>query len=208
MIQLGPLGLKKGIKRIKNLLVEEISLVDSSAIRRRFLLIKRGSQEKDSVFLEKLDSTRRISSMELDEKLEDGETMIFERDEELTLPPDVVRTLKLIIGQLSKLIGYKTKVKYKYEKPTEKKSEEEPEKEIKSTTEEIQTAKAKAKETDKTKEKKVELEEKEVSKEIADALADLSKIVDSDVELDVKGIQEKIEDTLEKLKAGPGGEKE
>ncbi|GAH86689.1 unnamed protein product, partial [marine sediment metagenome] len=84
MIRLGPLGLKEGLKRIKNLIVEEISLVDRPAIRRRFLLIKRDPLE------ETLDSFKQGgSSMGFEEikDLETGELMVFERERSwLSLP--------------------------------------------------------------------------------------------------------------------------
>lgn len=65
MIRLGPLGLKRGLKRIKNLIVEEISLVDRPAIRRRFLLIKRDSSNEVSKRLEQLAEEFGLSSEEI-----------------------------------------------------------------------------------------------------------------------------------------------
>jgi len=216
MIQLGPKGLSQGLKRILNLLVEEISLVDKAAIRREFLLIKRDLPEA-------LDSQRGLSSMDLKDmsKLEDGEVMVFEKEEELALPPDVVRTLKLMIGQLSKLIGYKYKAKYQYTKPgSEKKEpaeteqakkpeeEEEPEKEKKKKEEEEE----KKRKQEKIQEQVIttpgprEIENAEVSKEVADSLTELSKLVDNDSELDTDAVQAKIGEIKEKLAEGSGGE--
>lgn len=65
MIQLGPLGLTRGLKRIKNLIVEEISLVDKPAIRRQFLLIKRDSPNEVAKKLEQLAEEFGLSSGEI-----------------------------------------------------------------------------------------------------------------------------------------------
>jgi len=206
MIQLGPEGLRRGLKRILNLLVEEISLVDKAAIRRKFLLVKRDETLQDF-------EQRRLGSMDFKDltQLKEGEEMVFEKEEELELPPDVVRTLKLIIGQLSKLIGYKAKVKYKYTKPGD---------EQKSTEAEQQKKKPEEEEEDPEEEKKKkkeetqavittpgpkEIENAEVSKELADSLTELSKLVDNDSELDSTVVQKKIDEIKEKLAGGSGG---
>jgi len=211
MIQLGPKGLSQGLKRILNLLVEEISLVDKAAIRRDFLLIKRDLPEA-------LHSQRGLSSMDLKEmsQLEDGEVMVFTKEEELALPPDVVRTLKLMIGQLSKLIGYKYKAKYQYTKPgSEKKEPEETEQAKKKEPEEEEEPeeeKKKAKKQEKIQEQVIttpgprEIENAEVSKEVADSLTELSRLVDNDSELDADAVQAKIGEIKEKLTEGSGGE--
>lgn len=208
MIQLGPLGLKRGLKRIKNLIVEEISLVDNPAIRRRFLLIKRDSPEEASSGLEQ----RRLSSMEFEEikDLEDGELMVFEREEELALPPDVVRQLKMVIGLLSKLIGYKYKAKYKYAKPAEKKSESEVEqaKKKKKDEEELPEEEKKKKEKKQEKETIIDIpkpEEKEVSQEVADSLKELKTLTENEAEIDNAEVKKKIDEIMEQLKAGSGG---
>lgn len=211
MIRLGPLGLKKGLKRIKNLIVEEISLVDRPAIRRRFLLIKRDSPK------EILDSfgQRGLSSMGFEEikDLETGELMVFEREEELALPPDVQRQLKMAIGLLTKLLGYKYKAKYKYTKPTDKKSEEEQAKRKPKPDEEEVPEEDKEKEK-KEKEKKQEKDSvlnipkaknPEVSKEVADSLKELKTLTENEAEIDNVAIQEKIGEIMEQLKASSGG---
>lgn len=215
MIQLGPEGLRRGLKRIRNLLVEEISLVDKAAIRREFLLIKRDFFPEASQNFEQ----RRISSMEFQEikELEEGEVMVFEKEEELALPPDVVRTLKLVIGQLSKLIGYKYKAKYKYTKPgSEKKSSTEVEQAKKKKPEEEEEPEEEKKKK-KTQEKihetatitppgSKEIENVEVSKELAESLKELSKLIEGEGELDPKAVQEKIDEVSEQLTVGSGGE--
>lgn len=214
MIQLGPEGLRRGLKRIRNLLVEEISLVDKAAIRREFLLIKRDFFPEASQDLQQ----RRLSSMDFQEikELEEGEVMVFEKEEELALPPDVVRTLKLVIGQLSKLIGYKYKAKYKYTKPgSEKKSSTEVEQAKKKPEEEEEPEEDKKKK--KTQEKihetttitppgSKEIENAEISKELAGSLKELSKLVEGEGELDPKAVQEKIDEMSEQLTVGSGGE--
>ena len=211
MIQLGPKGLSQGLKRILNLLVEEISLVDKAAIRRKFLLIKRDLPEA-------LDSQRGLSSMELKDmtELEDGEVMVFEKEEELALPPDVVRTLKLVIGQLSKLIGYKYKAKYKYTKPGDEKktsteTEQAKKKKPEEEEEEPEEEKKKKKKMEQTQEQIItppgskEIENAEVSKELAKSLKELSKLVEGEGELDPKAVQEKIDEMSEQLTVGSGG---
>ena len=126
MIRLGPKGLSEGLKRIRNLLVEEISLVDKAATRRKFLLIKRDNQNKP---LEVSDGElRRTNFMgfEVSKNLKIGETMEFERTEELGLPPDLERELKSIVGIISKCLGYKytTKSTYKQEGKDEQEKED------------------------------------------------------------------------------------
>jgi len=209
MIQLGPEGLRRGLKRILNLLVEEISLVDKAAIRREFLLIKRDFFPEASQ-----DSQRRLGSMDLKDmtQLEDGEVMVFEKEEELALPPDVVRTLKLIIGQLSKLIGYKYKAKYQYTKPgSEKKSTEAEQQKKKPEEEEEPEEEKKKKAQEKVQEQVIttpgprEIENAEVSKEIADSLTELSRLIENDSELDSDAVQKKIDEIKEKLVEGSGG---
>lgn len=212
MIQLGPEGLRRGLKRIRNLLVEEISLVDKAAIRREFLLIKRDFFPEASQ-----DSQRGLSSMDLKDmsELEDGEVMVFEKEEELALPPDVVRTLKLVIGQLSKLIGFKYKAKYKYTKPGSEKAPTETEQAKKKPEEEEEPEEDKKKK--KTQEKihttekitppgSKEIENAEVSKELTESLKELGKLVEGEGELDPKAIQEKIDEMSEELTVGSGSE--
>ena len=211
MIRLGPLGLKKGLKRIKNLIVEEISLVDRPAIRRRFLLIKRDSPKETSNSFEQ----RGFSSMGFEEikDLGTGELMVFEREEELALPPDVQRQLKMAIGLLTKLIGYKYKAKYKYTKPEDKKSEEEQAKRKKKPDEEEVPEEDKEKEK-KEKEKKQEkdnilnipkVKDAEVSKEVADSLKELKTLTENEAEIDNAKVQKKIDEIMEQLKVGSGG---
>jgi len=209
MIQLGPEGLRRGLKRILNLLVEEISLVDKAAIRREFLLIKRDFFPEASQ-----DSQRRLGSMDLKDmtQLEEGEVMVFEREQELALPPDVVRTLKLVIGQLSKLIGYKAKVKYKYTKPGDEQKSTEAEQQKKKPEEEEEPEEEKKKKKKEETQAVItppgskEIENAEVSKEIADSLTELSNLVNNDSELDSNLVQKKIDEIKEKLAGGSGGE--
>jgi len=125
MIRLGPKGLSEGLKRIRNLLVEEISLVDKAATRRKFLLIKRDNQNKP---LEVSDGElRRTNFMgfEVSKNLKIGETMEFERTEELGLPPDLERELKSIVGIISKCLGYKYKTKSTYKQEGKDEQEKE-----------------------------------------------------------------------------------
>jgi len=209
MIQLGPEGLRRGLKRILNLLVEEISLVDKAAIRREFLLIKRDFFPEASQ-----DSQRRLGSMDLKEmtQLEDGEVMVFEREQELALPPDVVRSLKLVIGQLSKLIGYKYNAKYQYTKPGSEKKSTEAEQQKKKPEEEEEPEEEKQKKAQEKVQEQVittpgprEIENAEVSKEIADSLTELSGLIEKDSELDSDAVQKKIDEIKEKLAEGSGG---
>jgi len=94
--------------------------------------------------------------------LETGELMVFEREEELALPPDVVRQLKMAIGLLTKLLGYKYKAKYKYTKPgEEKKSDEEQAKKKKPDEEVPETEEEKKEREKKEEEKKEKKQEKE-----------------------------------------------
>ncbi|MBA7496402.1 hypothetical protein ES702_07010 [subsurface metagenome] len=213
MIRLGPLGLKKGLKRIKNLIVEEISLVDRPAIRRQFLLIKRDSPNEVSNSFEQGGSSMGFEEVK---ELEDGELMVFEREEELALPPDVVRQLKMVIGLLSKLIGYKYKAKYKYTKPTEKKSDEEQAKKKPETEEEKREREKKEKEEKEKaeKEKKQEkdnilnipkTQDREVSKELADKVTELQTLTEKPEEMDFDKVQEKIDEIMGELKVGSGG---
>jgi len=216
MIRLGPLGLKKGLKRIKNLIVEEISLVDRPAIRRQFLLIKRDSPE------ETLDSFEQGgSSMGFEEikDLETGELMVFEREEELALPPDVQRQLKMAIGLLTKLLGYKYKAKYKYVIPTEKKSDEEQAKKKPDTEEEKRDREKKEKEEKEKaerekKEKKQEkdnilnipkTQDQEVSKELAEKVAELQTLTEKPEEMDMEKVQGILGEIVGELKVGSGG---
>lgn len=212
MIRLGPLGLKKGLKRIKNLIVEEISLVDKPAIRRQFLLIKRDSLK------ETLDSFEQGgSSMGFEEikDLETGELMVFEREEELALPPDVQRQLKMAIGLLTKLLGYKYKAKYKYTKPgEEKKSDEEqakkkkPDEEVPETEEEKKEREKKEKEKKQKKDNILNIpkaKDAEVSKEVADSLKELKILTENEAEIDNVAVQKKIGEIMEQLKASSGG---
>lgn len=209
MIQLGPEGLRRGLKRILNLLVEEISLVDKAAIRREFLLIKRDFFPEASQ-----DSQRRLSSMDFKDMtlLEEGEVMVFEKEEELALPPDVVRTLKLMIGQLSKLIGYKYKAKYQYTKPGDEKKSAEVEQAKKKSEEEEPEEDKKKKTQEEIQEQVIttpgsrEIENAEVSREIADSLTELSRLIDNEDELDSNVVQKKIDEIKKKLTEGSGGE--
>lgn len=219
MIQLGPKGLSGGLKRILNLLVEEISLVDRAATRRKFVLVKRDAGKKSFEVSEK--ELRRTNFMGFEEtkNLQVGETMEFERSEELALPPDAVREIKAAIGTLSKVIGYKYTTKYKYAKPGDdtdkekedaenerinakrKKKEEEPEEE--DDDEEDDKKKKKMKKSTQTPKDK-EIENAEVSKELETELKELSKLVDSD-KVDKEKVQSKIDEILEKM-SDAGGE--
>lgn len=214
MIQLGPEGLRRGLKRILNLLVEEISLVDKAAIRREFLLIKRDFLPGASQDFEQ----RRLGSMDLKDmtKLEEGEVMVFEKEEELALPPDIVRTLKLIIGQLSKLIGYKYKAKYQYTKPGDEKKSAEVEQQKKKPKPEEEEPEEEEEEPKKKKKEETqavitppgskEIENAEVSREIANSLTELSTLIENDSELDSNAVQKKIDEIKGKLTEGSGGE--
>ena len=205
-MRLGPEGLKKGLKRIKNLIVEEISLVDKPAIRRQFLLIKRDSPNEVSDSFE----LRRLSSMDFEEtkNLETGEEMVFERVEELALPPDVVKQLKMVIGLLSKLIGYKYKAKYKYTKPAETKSKVEQAKKKKPEEEEEPEEDKKKKEKKQEKENVINIpseKPKEVSPEVAQKLEELKALTANPEEIDNDEVSAKIDEIQQQLASSGGG---
>ena len=210
-IRLGPKGLSQGLKRILNLLVEEISLVDKAATRRKFVLVKQDVQNKPLEVSE--EELRRTNFMGFETKdLETGEVMEFERTEDLALPPDVIRQIKMVIGLLSKLIGYKYKAKYKYQKPgDEKKTETENAKRKKKDEDEEDKD-----EEDKKKKKEEKknliripgvekISEKEVSKELEKDLTDLAGLSESD-DFDKDKVQKKIDEILEKVASDSGGE--
>ena len=211
MIRLGPKGLSEGLKRIRNLLVEEISLVDKAATRRKFLLIKRDNQNKP---LEVSDGElRRTNFMgfEVSKNLKIGETMEFERTEELGLPPDLERELKSIVGIISKCLGYKYKTSYKYKNPGEDKEEEQAKnKQINAKVKDKEEEEPEE-EPEEEKKKKLtripknkEIDNTEISKELEKELTDLSELVGSE-EMDSKQVQNKIDEILEKMKSDTGG---
>jgi len=217
-IQLGPKGTREGLKRILNLLVEEISLVDKAATRRKFVLVKRDIQNKP--FEVSGEESRRTNFMGFETKdLETGEVMEFERTEELALPPDVIRQIKVIIGSLSKLIGYKYKAKYKYQKPGDEKEKEEEQakrdKEDKDKeAQEEEDRKKKEREQEQEKEKKknlaqtpkeTKIENTKVSEELEKDLKNLAKLTESD-DFDQAEVQKKIDGILEKIASDSGGE--
>jgi len=217
-IQLGPKGLSQGLKRILNLLVEEISLVDKAATRRKFVLVKRDVQNKALEVLE--EESRRTNFMGFETKdLETGEVMEFERTEELALPPDVIRQIKVIIGSLSKLIGYKYKAKYKYQKPGDEKEKEEEQakrnKEDKDKEDkDEEDKKKKEKEQEQEREKKKDLartlketkiESTKVSEELEKDLKNLAKLTESE-DFDKDEVQKKIDEILGKIASDSGGE--
>lgn len=195
-----------------NLLVEEISLVDKAATRRKFVLIKRDVQNKPFEVSE--EESRRTNFMGFETKdLETGETMEFERTEDLALPPDVIRQIKMIIGSLSKLIGYKYKAKYKYQKPGDEKEKEEEQakrnKEDKDKEDKDEEDKKK-KEEEKKKNltqtsKETKTENTEVSEELEKDLKNLAKLTESE-DFDKDGVQKKIDEILEKIASDSGGE--
>ena len=125
MIRLGPKGLSEGLKRIRNLLVEEISLVDKAATRRKFLLIKRDNQNKPLEVSNGELRRTNFMGFEVSKNLKVGETMEFERTEELGLPPDLERELKSIVGIISKCLGYKYKTKSTYKQEGKDEQEKE-----------------------------------------------------------------------------------
>jgi len=221
-IRLGPKGLSGGLKRILNLLVEEISLVDRAATRRKFVLIKRDAQDKP--FEVSDGKTRRTNFMGFEEikNLKVGETLEMERTEELGLPPDIERSLKSIIGEATKVLGYKYKTKIKYEKPggdeqdknreeaenerknaKQKDKEEEPEEDEDGDEDEDKKKKMK-KATPPPKDKEIENAEvsKELEKELKDILSELEKAEIADRE----EIQGRVDEVLEKMKSNAGGE--
>jgi len=208
MIRLGPKGLSEGMKRILNLLVEEISLVDKAATRRKFLLIKRDS--KDGISKVSEEELRRTNFMGFETKnLETGEIMEFERTEELALPPDVIRQIKMVIGLLSKLIGYKYKAKYKYQKPgDEKKAEIENVKRKKKDEDEEDEDEEDKKKKQKQKKNLIrtpsEIESAEVSEELEKDLKNLAKLTESD-DFDRDEVQKKIDEILERVTDDSGG---
>ncbi len=206
-IQLGPKGTREGLKRILNLLVEEISLVDKAATRRKFVLVKRDVQNKPFEVSEK--ELRRTNFMGFETKdLETGEVMEFERTEDLALPPDVIRQIKMIIGSLSKLIGYKYKAKYKYQKPGDEKKTETENAKRKEEEEEPEDEDEKKKKKKKNLIRipsKTEVESTEVSEELEKELKDLAKLTESE-DFDKDGVQKKIDEILEKVASDSGGE--
>ena len=125
MIRLGPKGLSEGLKRIRNLLVEEISLVDKAATRRKFLLIKRDNQNKPLEVSNGELRRTNFMGFEVSKNLKIGETMELERTEELGLPPDLERELKSIVGIISKCLGYKYKTKSTYKQEGKDEQEKE-----------------------------------------------------------------------------------
>lgn len=151
--------------------------------------------------------------------LETGELMVFEREEELALPPDVVRQLKMAIGLLSKLIGYKYKAKYKYTKPTEKKSDEEQAKKKPETEEEKREREKKEREEKEKaerekKEKKQEkdnilnipkTQDREVSKELAEKVTELQTLTEDSEKMDMEKVQGILDEIVGELKVGSGG---
>ncbi|GAH36592.1 unnamed protein product, partial [marine sediment metagenome] len=192
------------------LLVEEISLVDKAATRRKFVLVKRDVQNKPFEVSE--EESRRTNFMGFETKdLETGEVMEFERTEELALPPDVIRQIKMIIGSLSKLIGYKYKAKYKYQKPgDEKEKEEEQAKRKKKEEEDKDEEDKKKKEEEKKKNlnrtpKKTEIESTKVSEELEKDLKNLAKLTESE-DFDQTEVQKKIDEILERVASDSGGE--
>lgn len=217
MIQLGPEGLYRGLKRIKNLLVEEISLVDKAAINREFLLIKRYLADRSPQLEENVQ--RRHGSMGLDFKelgnLGEGEYMVFEKEEELALPPDFARQLKLAIGILTKLLGYKVKAKYRFAKPgkgddkdaddvdqAKKKPDEDEDEPDEDEDEDKKKKKVKTHTIDTPGGKLID---QELPKDLNEALEKIGKLVE-EPDFDVKKVQGLVDGALEKLKASGGDE--
>jgi len=193
-----------------NLLVEEISLVDKAATRRKFVLVKQDVQNKPFEVSEK--ESRRTNFMGFETKdLETGEVMEFERTEELALPPDVIRQIKMIIGSLSKLIGYKYKAKYKYQKPGDEKEKEEEQAKRKKKEEEDEDEEDKRKKEEEKKKnltrtpKETKIESTKVSEELEKDLKNLAKLTESD-DFDQAEVQKKIDGILEKIASDSGGE--
>ena len=214
MIQIGPEGLTKGLKRIKNLLVEEISLVDKAATRRKFLLIKRDAQNKSlEVSREQLRRTN-FMGFEVAKNLKVGETMEFERTEELGLPPDLERELKGIVGTISKILGYKYKAKSTFKQKGDE-EDEVPENDrknakVKDKEKEEEDPKDKDKEkekenkTDEEKEKEKKKEDSELSSDLEQQMTALSELVSKEG-FDQTEAQTKINEIKEKMSNAGGG---
>lgn len=213
MIQLGPKGLTGGLKRVLNLLVEEISLVDKAATRRKFVLIKRDAQSKP--FEVAKEELRRINSMGF------KETMEFESTEELSPSPGIKRRVALAAGYfakgmeiLSSLGEFKEQVKYKYKEPSDEDDDDDEDKKKKKDK-----TNAKKKEDDDDdkddevkKNKKKDLtqdtkgkDDAEVSAELKTKSKELSDLLASE-DSDKDEIQKKI-DEIEKIRSGSGGGK-